>query len=141
MASWRSERLAARAQLQQGIAADRLAQVDSGDGQVQGGLLLWLQPEVGEVVRVGIDPVPQLVLPADRDDQHGYPLVTQQPLVPLEGLAPGTVGVGVAGHPVGDLAQAQRARRVEEYQQQVGDPFESVEALHRGQSRARRARS
>ena len=69
----------------------------------------------------------------------GTPFVAQQPLVPLEGLAAGPVGVGVAGDPVGDLPQAQRARGVEQHQQQVGDPFEPVEAWHRGQSRARRA--
>ena len=134
-------RLAAGAQLQQRIAADRLAEVDSGDGQVQGSLLLCLQSEVGEVVRVGIDAVSELVVAVDGSHQHRYPLVAQQPLVPLERLAAGAVGVGIARHPVGDLAQAERARRVQKHQQQVGDPFEPIETLHRRQSRARRARS
>ena len=119
---------------------DRLAQVDSGDGQVQGGLLLGSQPELGQIVGVGIDAVAELVLAADGDDQHRHPLVPQEPLVPLEGLAPGPVGGGIARHPVGDLPQAERARRVEQHQQEVGDPFEPVEACHQGQSRGRNQR-
>ena len=113
--------------------------MNAGHGQVQGGLLLCLETEVGKVVGVGVDPVPQLVLALDRHHQDGHALVAQQPLVPLEGLPAGPVGVGVAGHPVGDLPEAQRARGVQQYQQQVGDPLEPVEALHRGQSRAQRA--
>ena len=78
---------------------DRLAKVDSGHSQVQGGLLLWLQPEVGKVVGVGIDPVAELVITADGYDQHRHPFVAQQPLVPLEGLAAGSVAVGIARAP------------------------------------------
>ena len=115
--------------------------MDSGNGQVQGGLFLCLQSEVGKVVGVGVDAVPELLLPTDRDHQHGHPLVAQQPLVPFERLTAGPVGVGIPRHPVGDLAQAERARRVEKHQQQVGDPFEPIKTLHLGQSRARRARS
>ena len=114
--------------------------MDTGHGHVQGGLLLCLQSEVGKVVGVGVDAVPQLLVAPDRDHQHGHPFVTEQSLVPLERLTPGSVGVGIAGDPIGDLAQAERARRIEEHQQQVGNSLESVEALHRGQSRARRAR-
>ncbi len=113
--------------------------MNAGHGQVQGGLLLCLESEVGKVVGPGVDPVPQLVLPADGHHQHRHPFVAQQPLVPLEGLTAGTVPVGIAGDPVGDLPQAQRARGVQQHQQQIGDPFEPIEALHRGQSRAQRA--
>ena len=110
--------------------------MDAGDRQVEGRLLVGLQAEVGQVVGIGVDAVPELILAPDRLDQHRHALVAQQPLVPLERLAPGVVGVGVARHAVGDLAQAERAARVEQHQQQVGHPFESVEALHRGQSRS-----
>ena len=134
-------RLPAGPQLQQRIPADRLAQVDSGNGQVQGGLLLCLQAEVGKVVGVRIDPVPELVLPRDRDHQHGHALIAQQPLVPFESLAAGSVGVRISRHPIGDFAETERTRGIEKHQQQVGDPFEAIKTLHRGQSRARRARS
>ncbi len=132
-------RLASRSQFQEGLPADRLTQVNAGHGQVQGGLLLCLESEVGKVVGGGVDAVPQLVLPSDGHHQHGHALVAEEPLVPFEGLAAGHVVVGVAGHPVGDVAQAQRARGVEQHQQQVGDPLEPIETLHRGQSRAGRA--
>ena len=126
-------RLAVHAQLIRACLADRLAEVDPGDGHVEGGLLLGLQPEVGEVVGVGIDAVPELVLPFDGNGQDGHPFVAQQPLVPLERLTTGAVAVGIAGHPVGDLSQAQGAAGVEEHQQQVGDSFEAVESGHSGQ--------
>ena len=119
--------------------ADRLTQVNAGHGQVQGGLFLCLQTEVGKVVGVGVDPVAQLLLPVDGHHQHRHPLVPQQALVPFERLAARTVGVGIAGHPVGDLAEAQRVRGGQEHQQQVGHSLEAIQALHRGQSRARRA--
>ena len=118
---------------------DRLTEVNAGDGQVQGSLLLCLETEVGKVVGVGVDPVAELVLSPDGHHQDGHPLVPQQPLVPLEGLSTGTVRIGVAGHPMGNLPQAQRARRVQQDQQQIGDPLEPIEALHRRQSRAQRA--
>ncbi len=114
----------------------RLTQMNSGDGQVQCGLFLRLQSEVGEIVGVGVDPVSQLVIPADRHHQHGDTLVPQQSLVPLERLAPGAVGVGIPGHAVGDLPQAQRTRGVQQYQQQVGHPLEPIQSPHRRQSRA-----
>ena len=97
------DRFAARAQFQQGITADRLAEVDSGDRQVQGGLLLGFQSEVGQVVRVGFDAVPELILTVDGDHQDWNSLVTKESFVPFECLTPGSLGVGVARHPIGDL--------------------------------------
>lgn len=118
----------------------RLAKVNSGDGQVQGGLLVGGQPELGQIVGVGIDPVAELVIAPDRNDHHRYTFVPEEPLVPLESLAPGAVSGRIPGHPVGDLPQAERARRVEQDQQQIGDPFEPVEACHQSQSRGRSKR-
>ena len=112
--------------------------MDSGDGQVQGSLLLRLEAEVGEVVGVGVDSVPELLVPVHRLDQHRNALVPQQALVALEGLAPGAVAVRIAGHAVADLAQAERPRGIEEDQQEVRYPLESVKSLHRRQSRASR---
>ena len=125
--------------LGEGVPADRLTEVDSGDRQVQRRLFFGLQLEVGKVVGVGVDPIPQLLLAADGHHEHRHPLVPQQPLVALEGLAPGAVGVRVPRHPVGDLTQAQRMRRVEEHQQQVSHPLKPIETLHRGQSRTLKA--
>ena len=61
---------------------DRLTQMNAGDGQVQGSLLLRLQAEVGEVVGVGIDPVAELVVPPDGLHQHRDPLVAQAAACP-----------------------------------------------------------
>ncbi len=114
--------------------------MNAGHGQVQRSLLLRLEPEVGKVVGVGVDAVAQLILAVDGHHQYRHPFVPQQALVPLEGLPPGTVGVGIARYPVSDLAEAQRSRGVQKHQQQVGDPFQPVETLHRAQSRATRTR-
>jgi hypothetical protein len=126
------------AQLHERIVTDRLTEMNSGDGQVQCGLFLRLQTEVGEIVGVGVDPVPELILPADRHHLHRDPLVPQQSLVTFERLTPGAVGVGIAGHAVGYLPQAQGTRGVQQHQQQVGHPLESIESRHRRQSRADR---
>jgi hypothetical protein len=40
---------------------------------------------------------------------------------------------------MGDVAQTQRARRIEEDQQQVGDPLEPIGVWHRHQSRTHAA--
>lgn len=109
--------------------------MDAGNRQVERRLFLGLQVQVGKIVGVGVDTVAELVLAADGLDQDRHPFVTQEALVALEGLPAGSVAVGVAGHTVRDLAEAERVGRVEEHQQQVGDSFESVGLCHPRQSR------
>ena len=46
---------AGRAQLQQRIAATRIAQVDAGDGEVERDLLVGLEIQVGQVERLAVD--------------------------------------------------------------------------------------
>ncbi len=110
--------------------------MDTGHRQVEGSLFVGLEPQVGEVVVVGVDRVPHLLVRLDlgRDDRD--PLVAQELLVPFEGLAAGVVPLGVAGHTLGDLAEAERPAGVEQHEQQVGDAFESVGWGHRRQSTA-----
>ena len=129
-----TRRLAPHTQLGQRPSADRLAQVDPGHGHVQGGLLVGLEAEVGQVVGVRVDPVSLLVLSLDRDGEDGYPLATEQRLVPLECLTTGVVAHGIAGNTVSDLAQAERPARVQQHQQQVGDALEPVQLRHSGHS-------
>jgi len=108
--------------------------VDTCHRQVERSLLVGFEPEVREVVVLGVHPVPGLVLPVDRRRLHRDPLVAQEPLVPFEGLAAGVVPIRVPRHPFGDLAQAERAAGVEEDEEQVGDAFESVGLGHSRQS-------
>ncbi len=114
--------------------------MDSGHGQVQGGLLVGLEAELGQVVRRrGRSGSPAGRPPRSGRSGRAHPR-PKQGLVPLECLSTGAVPVRIAGDTVGDLAQAERPDGVEQHQQQVGDPFEPVELRHRGQSRVRSRR-
>ena len=110
--------------------------MDAGDGEVQCSLFFGLEPEIRKVVVGGVDPVPQLLFPGDRFHQQRHTLIAKQSLVPFERLPSSLVAGRVARDTVGNLPKAERLRRVQQHQQQVGDPFESVEAFHRRQSRA-----
>ena len=112
----------------------------AGNGQVKCNLFIWLERQVRQVERVAIDEIPVLLVTGQPPRTYGDALVAQEPLVPLESLAPGAVSGRIPGHPVGDLPQAERARRVEQDQKEVGDPFKPVEACHQGQSRGRSKR-
>ena len=76
--------------------------MNAGNGQMEGDLLIWFECQIGQVERVAIDEVPVLLLTGQSLRAHRDPLVAQQPLVPLEGLAPRRVLVGVPGHLEGD---------------------------------------
>ena len=111
--------------------------MDAGHGQVEGGLLVGLQPEVGKVEGVRVDAVPELLVPADRLGQDRHAFFAEQPLVPLERLAPGVVARRVPRHLAGDLVERARALGVQQDEHQVGQPFQPVEGSHGGQRRAR----
>ena len=100
-------------------------------------LLVGFEAEIGKVVRVGVHPVPDLLLGLDGLRQDRHPLVAQEALVALERLATGLVARGVPGDTVGDLPQAEWSAGVQQHQQQVGDTFEAVGLGHSRQSTAR----
>ena len=93
----------------EGVPATRIAQVHAGHGEVEGGLLVGRQRQVRQVEGVRVDPVPELLGPLHRLGGHRDALVAQQPLVALEGLAPGVVVGRVARDLVGDGVEGQRA--------------------------------
>ena len=66
--------------------------------------------------------VARQALREDRD-----PLVAQQALVPLEGLAPGGVLGRIPGDLVRDGVESQRLARVEQHEHQIGDALQPVE--------------
>ena len=108
--------------------------MDAGDGEVERDLLVGLEIQVGQVERLAVDPVPVLLVARQPLGQDRDALVAQQPLVPLEGLAPRRVLGGVAGDLVRDGVERQRLARVEQHQHQIGDALQPVELrgrLHR----------
>ena len=123
-----------RAQLGQRVPATRIAQVHAGDGELQGRLFIGGQVEIGQVEGVGIDPVPVLLGSLDRLGQKGDPLLAEQPLVPLEGLAAGVVAGRVAGDVPGQLAQGHRPLALQQHEHEVGQPLQAVEGGHRGRA-------
>ncbi len=123
-----------RAQLQQRISATRIAEVDAGDGEVERDLLVGFEIEVGQVERLALDPVPVLLGARQPFGEDGDALVTQQPLVPLEGLAACRVLGRVARDVVRDGVERQRLLRLEQDEDEVGDALEPIElrgGLHR----------
>ncbi len=122
------------AKLQQRIAATRIAEVDAGDGEVQRDLLVGFEVEVGQIERVTIDPVPELLDPRQPLREHGDALVAQQALVPLEGLAARRVLRRVARDLVRDGVERQGLRGVQQDEDEIGDALEPIElrgGLHR----------
>ena len=71
--------------------------MDAGDGEVERDLLVGFEIQVGQVERVTIDPVPVLLVARQPLGEDGDALVTEQPLVPLEGLAARRVLGGIPG--------------------------------------------
>ena len=116
-----------RAQLQQRISTTRIAQVDAGDGEVERDLLVGFEIEVGQVERLTVDQVPVLLVAGQPLGQDRDALVTQQPLVPLEGLAARRVLVRVARDLVRDGVEGQRLLACQQHQHEVGDAFEPIE--------------
>ncbi len=114
-------------QLQQRIATTRIAQVDAGDGEVERNLLVGFEVKVGQVERLAVNPVPVLLVAGQALREHGDALVTQQPLVPLEGLAASGVLRGVARHLVRDGVEGEGLARVEQHEHQIGDALEPIE--------------
>ena len=118
---------ARRAQLQQRIPTARIAQVDAGDGEVERNLLVGLEIKVGQVERLAVDAVPVLLASRQPFRQDRDALVAQQPLVPLEGLAPRRVLRRVARDLVRDGVEGKRLAGVEEDEDEVRDAFQPVE--------------
>ncbi len=102
--------------------------------EVQGGLFVGLEIEVGQVVVLAANGVAGLLLPTDVHGGDGHAPVAKCPLVPLEGLAAGLTFPGVAGHLGGDLAQ-RLGPLVEQHQHQVR---QSLQAVHHRDQRRRR---
>ncbi len=113
--------------------------MDAGNGQLQRNLLIGLERQIGQVERLAVDEVPELLLTGQGPRQDRYALIAQQPLVALEGLPLRPVLLGVTGHLEGDRLQRQRMGGVEQDQHQIRDAFESIETSgrsHRGEPTA-----
>src|SRR5207237_2947453 len=124
----------ASAELPQCFGRCRAAlEAHGGDGDVQRRLLVGGEVEGRQVVLVGRDAVPLLGaeavdrLEADRDADP-----PQRVLVALELASVRELVVGIPGDELHDLLERERAARVEERGDQVGEPLEPV-----GHSRAR----
>ncbi len=108
--------------------------MDAGDGEVQRNLLVGLEIQVGQVERLTVDLIAVLLVTGKALGEHGDPLVAQEALVALEGLAPRRVLRGVAGDLVRDGVERQGLPGVEQHQDEVRDAFQPVELrgrLHR----------
>jgi hypothetical protein len=69
--------------------------VNAGDGEVERNLLVRFEVEIGEVERLAVDLVTVLLVTRQALREDRDPLVAQQALVPLEGLASGGVLNGI----------------------------------------------
>ena len=108
--------------------------MDAGDGEVERDLLVRLEIQVGQVERVAVDEVSVLLVTGQPLRQDRDALVSQQTLVPLEGLAPRRMLARIARDLVRDGVERQRLLRVQQDEHQVRDAFEPVELrgdLHR----------
>ena len=117
--------------------------MNAGNGQMEGNLLIWFECQIGQVERVALDQVPVLLLAGQSLRPHRDPLVTQESLVPLEGLASCRVLLGIPGHLQGDRVEGEGLFGVEQDEHEVRDPFESIEscrASHREEPTAAVAR-
>ncbi len=113
-------------QLQQRTPPAKVAEVDTGYGQVQRALLLPVEIEIGEVVAIRIDPVPELLGPLDRLRDEGDALFPQQSLVPLESLPARALGPGITGDLLSDLLEGHRPPGIEQHEEEVGEALEPV---------------
>ena len=121
------------------VPTTRIVEVHAGNGQVEGNLLVGLERQVRQVERFAVDLVAVLFQPVQPLRLHGDALVAQESLVPLEGLPPCRMFLGVSGHLQGDGVQRQGLFGVEQDQDEVRHTFESVEscrASHRGEPTA-----
>ena len=112
------------AQLAERIGAANVSHVDAGHREVQGGLLLWGEAEVGEEEGRRIDPVALLLRTVDVDCLDEDALLAQQALVALEGHTSGLVALGIAGELLAEHAQRDRRAGGQQDQDQVGEPLE-----------------
>ena len=113
--------------------------MDAGDGEVERDLLVRLEVQVGQVERLAIDAISVLLVAGQALREHRDALVTEQALVPLEGLAASGVLGGVPRDLVRDGVERQRLRRIEQHEHEVGDALEPVElggSLHRSEPTA-----
>ena len=113
--------------------------MDAGDGEVERNLLVGLEIKVGQVERLTVDAVPVLLVSRHPFRQDRDALVAQQPLVPLEGLAPRRVLRRVTRDLVRDGVEGKRLAGVEEDEDEVRDAFQPVELrgrLHRAEPTA-----
>ncbi len=101
--------------------------MDAGDGEVERDLLVGFEIQVGQVERLAVNQVAVLLVAGQPLRQDRDALVTQEPLVPLEGLAAGRVLARVARDLVRDGVEGQRLLRVQQHEHEVGDAFEPVE--------------
>ena len=88
-------------QLQKSIPTTRIGQVNAGNGQMKGNLLIWFECQIRQVERVPLDQVPVLLLTGQPLRAHRDPLVPQEPLVPFERLASRRVLLGDTRAPAG----------------------------------------
>ena len=111
----------------------------AGNGQVESNLLVGLERQVRQVERVAIDQIPVLLVAGQPLGLHRDSLVTQESLVPLEGLASRRMLLGIPGHLQGDGVQCEGLLGIEQHQDEVCHPLQSVEscgASHRGEPTA-----
>ena len=130
-------------QLQKRIPTTRIGQVNAGNGQMKGNLLIWFECQIGQVERVPLNEVPVLLLARQSLRAHRDPLVTQEPLVPLERLTSRCVLFGIPGHLEGDRVEGEGVFGVEQDEHEVRHPFEAIEscrASHREEPTAAVAR-
>ncbi len=123
-----------RAQLQERITTTGVAEVHAGDGEVERNLLVGFEVQIRQVERLAIDLVSVLLVSRQWLGQDRDALVSQQPLVPLEGLAPSGVLGRIAGNLMRNGVEGERLARVQQHQDQIGDTFEPIElrgGLHR----------
>ena len=101
--------------------------MDAGDGEVERNLLVRFEVEIGQIEGIAVDLVPVLLVARQALREDRDPLVAQQALVPLEGLAPGGVLGRIPGDLVRDGVEGQRLARVEQHQHEIGDALQPIE--------------
>ena len=92
-----------------------------------GSLLIGLELQIRQVEGVLIDEVAVLLLALHALGADGDPFVPQQPLIALEGLPARRVLVGVAGHLMGDGIEGKGLGGVQQDQDEVGHPLQSIQ--------------
>jgi hypothetical protein len=122
------------AELPEGLVVGRAADLHGGDGQVEGGQLVGLQPGVCQVVLVPGDAVavPGRVHAGDGLDDERHAQLPEVVLVPLEGPVERGAGLRVARDLLPQLLGTQRPGRVQEHGDEVHQPLELVDPLRLG---------